>query len=119
MGTTSVVNGRLALFRNYDEYDNRYSVPRTLLIDSHQLESGEKLSDDFRRAAADLIERFRRERQERTGNREEADKISEQELLREIPSFLVCIGPTSSGVRSSRESSVKLATRSSLGGSSR
>ena len=82
-GTTSVVNGRLALFRNYDEYDNRYSVPRTLLIDSHQLESGEKLSDDFRRAAADLIERFRRERQERTGNREEADKISEQELLRE------------------------------------
>ena len=82
-GTTSVVNGRLALFRNFDEYDNRYSVPRTLLIDSHQLESGEKLSDDFRRAAADLIERFRRERQERTGNREEADKISEQELLRE------------------------------------
>ena len=82
-GTTSVVNGRLALFRNFDEYNNRYSVPRTLLIDSHQLESGEKLSDDFRRAAADLIERFRRERQERTGNREEADKISEQELLRE------------------------------------
>ena len=82
-GTTSVVNGRLALFRNFDEYNNRYPVPRTLLIDSHQLESGEKLSDDFRRAAADLIERFRRERQERTGNREEADKISEQELLRE------------------------------------
>ncbi len=82
-GTTSVVNGRLALFRNFDEYNNRYSVPRTLLIDSHQLESGEKLSDDFRRAAADLIERFRRERQERTGNQEEADKISEQELLRE------------------------------------
>ena len=82
-GTTSVVNGRLALFRNFDEYSNRYSVPRTLLIDSHQLESGEKLSDDFRRAAADLIERFRRERQERTGNQEEADKISEQELLRE------------------------------------
>ena len=47
------------------------------------MESGEKLSDDFRRAAADLIERFRRERQERTGNLEEADKISEQELLRE------------------------------------
>ena len=82
-GTTSVVHGRLALFRNFDEYNNRYPVPRTLLIDSHQLESGEKLSDDFRRAAADLIERFRRERQERTGNREEADKISEQELLRE------------------------------------
>ena len=83
-GTTSVVNGRLELFRNFDEYGNRYSIPRTLLIDSQQLESGEKLSDDFRRAAAGQIERFRRERVERTGNREEADKITEQELLREV-----------------------------------
>ena len=83
-GTTSVVNGRLELFRNFDDYGNRYSIPRTLLIDSQQLESGEKLSDDFRRAAADQIERFRRERVERTGNREEADKISEQDLLREV-----------------------------------
>ena len=83
-GTTSVQNGRMELFRNFDEYSNRYSIPRTLLIDSQQLESGEKLSDDFRRAAADQIERFRRERVERTGNREEADKITEQELLREV-----------------------------------
>ena len=83
-GTTSVVNGRLELFRNFDDYGNRYSIPRTLLIDSQQLESGEKLSEDFRRAAAEQIERFRRERVERTGNREEADKITEQELLREV-----------------------------------
>ena len=82
-GTTSVVPGRLELFRNFDEYGNRYSIPRTLLIDSQQLESGEKLSDDFRKAAAGQIERFRRERVERTGNRGEADKITEQELLRE------------------------------------
>ena len=83
-GTTSVVNGRLELFRNFDGYDNRYSIPRTLLIDSQQMESGDKLSDDFRRAAADQIERFRRERIERTGNREEAGSISDQELLREV-----------------------------------
>ena len=83
-GTTSVVNGRLELFRNFDDYGNRYPIPRTLLIDSQQLESGEKLSDDFRQAAADQIERFRRERVERSGNREEADKITEQELLREV-----------------------------------
>ena len=83
-GTTSVVNGRLELFRNFDGYDNRYSIPRTLLIDSQQLESGDKLSDDFRRAAADQIERFRRERIERTGNREEAGSISDQEVLREV-----------------------------------
>ena len=72
--TTSVQNGRLELFPNFDDYGNRYSIPRTLLIDSQQLESGEKLSDDFRRAAADQIERFRRERLERTGNWEEAGK---------------------------------------------
>ena len=83
-GSTSVHNGRLPLFRNFDEYDNRYSIPRTLLIDSQQLESGDKLSDDFRRAAAAQIERFRWERQERSGNREEAANITEQELLREV-----------------------------------
>ena len=83
-GSTSVQNGRLPLFRNFDEYDNRYPIPRTLLIDSQQFESGDKLSDDFRRAAAAQIERFRWERQERSGNREEADNITEQELLREV-----------------------------------
>ena len=83
-GSTSVQNGRLPLFRNFDEYDNRYPIPRTLLIDSQQLESGDKLSDDFRRVATAQIERFRWERQERSGNREEADNITEQELLREV-----------------------------------
>ena len=83
-GSTSLQNGRLELFRNFDEYGNRYSIPRTLLIDSQQLESGDKLSDDFRRAAAEQIERFRWERQERSGNREESDSITEQELLREV-----------------------------------
>ena len=40
--------------------------PRTLLIDSEQLESGEKLDDNFRAMAADEIERFRRDIIERT-----------------------------------------------------
>ena len=83
-GSTSLQQGRLELFRNFDEYGNRYSIPRTLLIDSQQFESGDKLSDDFRRAAASQIERFRWERQERSGNREEADSITEEELLREV-----------------------------------
>ena len=83
-GSTSLQNGRLELFRNFDEYGNRYPIPRTLLIDSQQLESGDKLSDDFRRAAASQIERFRWERQERSGYREEAESITEEELLREV-----------------------------------
>ena len=40
-GSTTLVNGRLALFRNFDEQGDRYSRPRTLLIDSEQLESGD------------------------------------------------------------------------------
>ncbi len=83
-GSTALHNGRLELFRNFDESGNRYSIPRTLLIDSHQLESGEKLSDDFRRAAESQIDRFRAERLERTGDREAADNITDTELLREV-----------------------------------
>lgn len=60
-GSTTLENGRLELFRNYDEHGNRLSRPRTLLIDSEQLESGEALDDNFRKMAADEIDRFRRE----------------------------------------------------------
>jgi len=60
------VAGRLALFRNADEYGNAYARPRTLLIDSEQLESGEGLDDHFRAMAGPEIERFRREMVERT-----------------------------------------------------
>ena len=83
-GPTWLQNGRLELFRNFDQDGSRYPSPRTLLIDSQQLESGEKLSNDFRQAAADQIERFRRERVERSGNREDANNITDQELLREV-----------------------------------
>jgi type III restriction enzyme len=83
-GSTTLENGRLALFRNFDEHGNPLPRPNTLLIDSEQLESGEGLDDDFRTMAADEIERFRRERVERSGDRRAADNITEQELLREV-----------------------------------
>ena len=83
-GSTAPVAGRLELFRNFDEYGNQYPRPRTLLIDSEQLESGDALDKNFRMMASDEIERFRREIIERTGNREEADKITDQALLREV-----------------------------------
>jgi len=34
-------------------------APNTLLIDSEQLEAGDALDDNFRRMAADEIDRFR------------------------------------------------------------
>ena len=77
-------NGRLALFRNYDDYGNRIARPNTILIDSAQLESGEALDKDFREMAADEIERFRREMIERTGDIHAGDSIDEATLLREV-----------------------------------
>jgi type III restriction enzyme len=77
-------NGRLALFRNFDDYGNRLPRPRTLLIDSEQLESGEALDKDFRELASDEIERFRREIVARTGDIRAGQSISDQDLLREV-----------------------------------
>ena len=83
-GSTTLENGRLPLFRNYDEHGNPFPRPPTLLIDSTQLESGEALDRNFRKVAADEIERFRREIVQRTGDRQQAEKITDQDLLREV-----------------------------------
>jgi type III restriction enzyme len=84
-GTTTLENGRLALFRNFDEATgNPLPRPNTLLIDSEQLEAGDALDDNFRDMAADEIERFRREIVERTGDARAGDSITDQELLREV-----------------------------------
>ncbi|HLB48725.1 MAG TPA: hypothetical protein VJL59_17085, partial [Anaerolineales bacterium] len=83
-GSTTLENGRLELFRNYDEHGNPLGRPRTLLIDSEQLESGEALDDNFRGMAADEIERFRREIVERTGDPRQAENLTDQDLLREV-----------------------------------
>ena len=84
-GTTTLKNGRFALFRNFDETTgNALPRPNTLLIDSEQLEAGGALDDNFRGMAADEIERFRREIIERSGDARSADNITDQELLREV-----------------------------------
>ena len=84
-GTTTLENGRLALFRNFDETTgNPLPRPNTLLIDSEQLEAGDALDDNFRSMAADEIERFRREIVERSGDARAGDNITDQELLREV-----------------------------------
>ena len=82
--TTSFTPGRHRLFWNYDEHGGPLARPNTLLIDSEQLESGEALDKDFRKMAGDEIERFRREIVERTGDRHAADKLTDQDLLREV-----------------------------------
>ena len=79
-------NGRLALFRNFDETPAiRLPRPNTLLIDSEQLEAGDALDDNFRDDGG------RRDRavpaRDRRAHRRSAARpttITDQDLLREV-----------------------------------
>ncbi|MBF0233052.1 MAG: DEAD/DEAH box helicase family protein [Desulfamplus sp.] len=83
-GSNQLENGRLDLFRNFNEHGESLGRPNTLLIDSKQLESGDALDQNFREMASDEIERFRNDIVERTGDRRQAENLSDQELLREV-----------------------------------
>jgi type III restriction enzyme len=76
--------GRLPLFRNYDDNGQRLARPRTLLIDSAQLESGDALDDNFRKMAGPELEQFRREIKERGDTRLDPDNLADADLLREV-----------------------------------
>ena len=81
---TTTQPGALPLFRNFDEHGRPLARPRTLLIDSEQLESGQALDSSFRTAAAEEIEQFRRDMVQRTGDRRQAENMSDADLLREV-----------------------------------
>lgn len=99
-GTTTLENGRLPLFRNFDETTgNPLPRPNTLLIDSEQLEAGDALDASFRAMAADEIERFRRKIVERTGDARAGDTITDQELLREVMNTVGKAGQLGGGIR--------------------
>ena len=83
-GTTQLELGRHRLFRNTDDNGIPLPRPNTILIDSEQLESGEALDKDFRAMAADEIELYRNEIIARTGDIEQANNITDAELLREV-----------------------------------
>ena len=80
-GQETVTQGKLDLFRNHDDHDQRLDRPRTILIDSAALEGGGEIDKDFREAHAAEIEAFRRERLERGGG---AEAITDAEILREV-----------------------------------
>ena len=98
-GSSKLINGRLALFRNFDENGDPHARPRTLLIDSTQLESGEALDDNFRKMAGPEIERFRREIIERTGDRSQAENLTDQNLLREVMNTVGKVGTLGESIR--------------------
>jgi len=99
-GTITLVNGCLSLFRNFDETTgNPLPRPNTLLIDSEQLEASDALDENFRKMAADEIERFRREIAERTGDMRKAESITDQELLREVMNTVGKFNQLGGGIR--------------------
>lgn len=98
-GLPLFTNGRLALFRNYNDDGEPHVRPRTILIDSNQLESDEALDDNFRNMAVSEIEQFRKEIIERTGDMQAAEKLSDKDLLREVMNTVGRPGRLGSSVR--------------------
>jgi type III restriction enzyme len=80
--TTVAVPGRLALFSNVD--GGRFiDRPNTILVDSEQLESGEAMSEDFKKIAAAEIAEFKAEYRQRFPDRD-VEKLTDEDLLREV-----------------------------------
>ncbi len=98
-GTSTFQNGRLPLFRNFNDYGDPFPRPNTILIDSEELEAGEALDTNFRRMAGDEIERFRRERVERSGDARQGENITDQELLREVMNTVGKYGQLGADIR--------------------
>ena len=81
-GTTIAKPGELALLSNVTEglWAPR---PRTILIDSAQLESGEVMGRDFKQAATHEIETFKDEYRRRNPGAD-VDNLTDEDLLREV-----------------------------------
>ena len=77
-----VVPGKLPLFSNV-EGDRWSARPNTILVDSEQLESGEAMSDEFKKIAALEIEEFKAEYRARFPGRD-TDDLTDEDLLREV-----------------------------------
>ena len=75
--------GKLPLFNNIGENGQPLSHLHTLLIDSEQLDSGEAMSDEFKKAAAKEIDLFKKEYRQRFPDRD-ASKLTDEDLLREV-----------------------------------
>ena len=81
-GTSHLVPGNLPLLSNVEDDGTWTTRQRTILIDSEQLESGEPLGADFRKAAAREIEAFKQSYRLRNPGAD-VDKLTDADLLRE------------------------------------
>ncbi|MEK6572752.1 MAG: DEAD/DEAH box helicase family protein, partial [Chloroflexota bacterium] len=94
---TVLVPGKLPLFSNVD--GDRWTLrPSSILVDSEQLESGEGMSDDFKKIAAREIEEFKAEYRTRFPGRD-ADDLTDEDLLREVMNTVGKAGKLGEGVK--------------------
>lgn len=75
--------GRLQVLRNDDDAGGWLRRPNTILVDSEQLDSGESMSAEFKAAAAQEIEEFKRDLRLRFPGRD-VDYLTDEDLLREV-----------------------------------
>jgi type III restriction enzyme len=80
---TIVQAGQLPIFRNDDGNGKWLNRPNTILVDSQQLESGESMSDDFKKIVAREIEEFKTDYRARFPGRD-AESLTDEDLLREV-----------------------------------
>jgi len=81
-GKTVLVPGKLDLFSNIQN-ERWLPLPRTILVDSEQLESDEGLTPEFKKAAEAEIEEFKAEYARRVSGRSAAD-VDDAQILREV-----------------------------------
>lgn len=96
---TSFQQGRMKLFRNYEDDGTPKAQPQTILIDSEQLDSGDALSPEFLASAQDEIARFKREIVERTGDARKAENLKNEDILREVMNTVGKPGTLGGGIR--------------------
>ena len=96
-GAEVVVPGALRLFSN--EENGRWSArPKTILVDSQQLESDEGMSPEFKKIAAAEIEEFKADYRARFPGRS-TDDLRDEDLLREVMNTVGKAGKLGEGVR--------------------
>ncbi|WP_409350043.1 BPTD_3080 family restriction endonuclease [Rathayibacter soli] len=83
VGDESVhVTGHLEKFSNV-ENGSLVAIPRSIIIDSKQLEADDAMSKEFKDAAAEQIEAFKRTLRE-AGRHSDAENLDDKALLREV-----------------------------------
>jgi len=97
-GKTVVQAGRLEALRNDNGHGGWSESPVTILVDSSQLESGEALSEDFKKIASREIQEFKSEFAKRARGKD-SSSVTDAEVLREVMNTVGKVGKLGEQIR--------------------